>query len=94
MRVGGEDLLVWSFLMALAHGAGLMLLPVMLSQMRLGPTHMMMEAGVRIPQTLPASVILLAVLVHTSSMLGVAGILPLLFFETYEKLGLRLLMLP
>jgi len=85
---------VWSFLMALAHGAGLMLLPVMLSQMRLGTTHTMMEAGVAIPQSLPASVILLAVLVHTSSMLGVAGILPLLFFETYEKLGLRLLMLP
>jgi hypothetical protein len=30
MRVGAKDLVVWSFLMATAHGAGLMLLPVFL----------------------------------------------------------------
>lgn len=91
MRVGGKDLLVWSFLMASAHGAGLMLLPVVLSQMRLGTTQTMMEMGGAVPQSLRASVMLLAVLVHTASMLGVAGILALLFFETYEKVGLRLL---
>lgn len=34
---------------------------------------------------------MLAVLVPTVSMLVVSGILRLLFFETYEKLGLRLL---
>jgi hypothetical protein len=90
MRVGGKDLMVWSFLMASAHGAGLMLLPVLLSQMR-PALDTMMEAGVAVPQSLHASVIPLAVLVHTSSMLCVAGILALLFFETYEKLGLRLL---
>src|SRR5262245_46970939 len=30
MRVGARDLTVWSFLMATAHGAGLMLVPVLL----------------------------------------------------------------
>ena len=30
MQVGATDLLVWSFLMATAHGAGLMLVPVLL----------------------------------------------------------------
>ena len=30
-------------------------------------------------------------LIHTASMLAVAGILALAFFETYEKVGLRLL---
>jgi len=33
----------------------------------------------------------LAVLIHTVTMLAVAGILALLFFETYEKSGLQLL---
>jgi hypothetical protein len=32
-----------------------------------------------------------AVLIHTASMLTVAGILALAFFETYEKTGLQLL---
>src|SRR5258708_7931736 len=31
MRIGFRDLTIWSFLMATAHGAGLMLLPVLLS---------------------------------------------------------------
>jgi hypothetical protein len=89
MRVGGRDLAVWSFLMASAHGAGLMLMPVLLSQPMVGMHHTMMAGDV--PHPLHTSVITLAVLVHTVSMLLVAGVLALLFFETYEKLGLRLL---
>ena len=34
MNVGGRDLIAWSFLMATAHGAGLMLAPVVLSLAR------------------------------------------------------------
>jgi hypothetical protein len=41
--------------------------------------------------SLSASTIGLAVLIHTASMLAVAGILAIVFFETYEKVGLRLL---
>jgi hypothetical protein len=40
---------------------------------------------------LTATTIGLAVLIHTASMLAVAGILAIAFFETYETVGLRLL---
>jgi hypothetical protein len=33
----------------------------------------------------------LAVLIHTGSMLAVAAVLAVLFFETYEKVGLQFL---
>ena len=93
MRVGGRELFVWSFLMASAHGAGLMLLPVLMAQPMSGMTmtHSMAGGTTVIPSSLSASAIALAVLIHTASMLVVAGILAILFFETYEKVGLRLL---
>jgi len=91
MRASRKDLFVWSLLMASAHGAGLMLIPVLLAQPMLGMAPAMAEIAPAVSQPLNASVVLLAVLVHTVSMLVVAGILALLFFETYENLGLRLL---
>ena len=95
MRVGRRELLVWSFLMASAHGAGLMLVPVLLARPMLGMADTMVEpmpAG-----SMPAGsavsmpVILLAVVVHTLALLIVAGILAIFFFESYEKVGLKLL---
>jgi hypothetical protein len=91
MRVGGRDLFVWSFLMASAHGAGLMILPVLMAQPMSAMTRSMAEGTSAIPSALSASAIGFAVLIHTASMLAVAGILAMLFFETYEKVGLRLL---
>jgi hypothetical protein len=91
MRVGGRDLFVWSFLMASAHGAGLMLLPVLMAQPMSGMTHSMAGGTHAMPSSLSASAIAFAVLIHTASMLVVAGILAIVFFETYEKVGLRLL---
>jgi hypothetical protein len=91
MRASRKDLFVWSLLMASAHGAGLMLIPVLLAQPMLGMAPAMAETPPAVSQPLNASVVVLAVLVHTVSMLVVAGILALLFFETYENLGLRLL---
>jgi len=96
MRVGGKDLFVWSFLMASAHGAGLMLLPVLMAQPMSGRTHSMAAGTSVIPYSLSATsltatTIGFAVLIHTASMLAVAGILAIAFFETYEKVGLRLL---
>jgi hypothetical protein len=88
MRMGGKELALWSFLMASAHGAGLMLVPILLSQPMLGMVH---GPAPNFAQPLNASTITLAVLVHTLSMLAVAGALALLFFETYATLGLRLL---
>lgn len=101
MRVGGRDLFVWSFLMASAHGAGLMLLPVLMAQPMSGMTHSMaggtsvisssMSASSFSASSLTPTTIGLAVLIHTASMLAVAGILAIAFFETYEKVGLGLL---
>jgi hypothetical protein len=91
MRVGRKDLFVWSFLMASAHGAGLMLLPVLMARPMPGMTHKMAAGMPVMPSSLSASVMGLAVLIHTASMLAVAGILAVLFFETYEKMGLQLL---
>jgi hypothetical protein len=89
MRVGAQDLFVWSFLMASAHGAGLMLVPILLAQPMAGMTHTLTSG---IPAVhLNASTIALAVLVHTLSLLLVAGALAVFFYETYEKLGLSLL---
>ena len=91
MRVGGKDLLVWSFLMASAHGAGVMLLPILIAQPMPGMTHHMADEMRMVPLSLSASAIGLAVLIHTVSMFFVAGILAVLFFETYERVGLQLL---
>jgi hypothetical protein len=90
MRVGGKDLFIWSFLMASAHGAGLMLLPILMAQPMPGMTHNMGGLSAAL-STHNASVLGLAVLIHTASMLAVAGVLALLFFEAYEKSGLQLL---
>jgi hypothetical protein len=90
MRVGPRDLAIWSFLMASAHGAGLMLIPVLLAQPA-GMHHAM--AGAMTGNGLPLSlnVILFAICVHTAAMLIVAGILALVFFEMYDKAGLKIL---
>ncbi len=88
MRVGGRDLTIWSFLMATAHGAGLMVLPFVLgasapaagSGMHAGHDAMMASVA-------PAAGAAIA-LVHAAGYLVVTGALA---FVVYEKLGLRLL---
>jgi hypothetical protein len=75
MRVGFRDLVVWSFLMASAHGAGLMLAPVFLGLP--GPASHVHAAG---------GLVVLAV--HTGAMLLVMGALALAIYQT---LGLELL---
>lgn len=88
MRVGWWGLSWWSFLMASAHGAGLMVIPVVMAQ----GGHNMAQMGIAgppHPQSMPF--LLATILVHTASLLAIAGILALLLFETYEKSGLVLL---
>jgi hypothetical protein len=91
MRVGRRDLFVWSFLMASAHGAGLMLFPVLLARPTVGMSHAMLGSINRADMPLTANVILLSILVHTATMLIVAGSLALVFFEFYDKVGLKML---
>ena len=92
MRIGSGELALWSFLMATAHGAGLMLFPVLLalpapSQEPATAHH---EHGAHGASLAAASFAqdAAAVLVHTSAMLLVMGALALV---VYEKLGLAIL---
>jgi hypothetical protein len=94
MRVGGKELTVWSFLMASAHGAGLMLIPILLARPMQGMPGMKhtMAGAMPMPQhPVGFSLLALATLIHTGSMLIVAGILAILFYETYDQIGLRFL---
>jgi hypothetical protein len=88
MRVGFRDLTLWSFLMATAHGAGLMLLPVFLLGEGEAPCHgpgCHQAAGLTLTSW-PGY--LLAVGLHTGAMLFTAGGIALL---VYYKLGVALL---
>ncbi|WP_437777040.1 hypothetical protein [Sorangium sp. So ce1097] len=89
MRVGFRDLTWWSFLMATAHGAGLMLLPVfLLGADNPAPCHgggCHSAAGLSL--TSPAGY-LAAVLVHTAAMMAAAAAVALV---VYHKLGVAIL---
>lgn len=93
MRVTPRELALWSFLMASAHGAGLMVLPLVLG-MAAGPsaTGHTGHAGhsVMLLSVLPDGQLagLAATLAHTVGYLVVMGLVAVL---VYEKLGLRLL---
>lgn len=90
MRVGFGDLTLWSFLMASAHGAGLMLVPIMLGWTQGNHAE---HSG----HTLHTGSIaafsgplkwLVAVVVHSAGHLLVSVVIALV---VYEKLGLALL---
>jgi hypothetical protein len=93
MQVGFRDLTFWSFLMASAHGAGLMVLPLILhpaltdampaSGMPPGHEHSMLMASGQGPWTGIS-----ATLIHTLGYLIVTALIALL---VYQKFGLALL---
>jgi hypothetical protein len=85
LRVGPRDLVVWSFLMSSAHGAGLMLLPVLLG-LPLEPVAPDLPVfGLDVATLVQDGA---AVLVHTLAMLVVMGMVAL---AVYEKLGVGVL---
>src|SRR6202022_898966 len=69
MRVGFRDLTVWSFLMASAHGAGLMLAPVLLAPAMQGMHHSTNSSVASGLAGIAPSVLALAVLVHTLGLI-------------------------
>ncbi|GGR95462.1 hypothetical protein GCM10010169_45000 [Micromonospora fulviviridis] len=85
MRLSAAQLAGWSFLMSAAHGAGLMLLPVLLAEpaVTAGP-----HAGHVAAAPAGALTGLAAAAVHTGAMLGVALAVALL---VYEVLGVGVL---
>jgi hypothetical protein len=84
MQVGFRDLIVWSFLIASAHGAGFMVVPVLLGSStvqaadHMGAHHMSASPFVG----------LLTTLLHTAAYLAVMGTLA---WIVYCKFGLALL---
>lgn len=86
MRLGFRELSLWSFVMATAHGAGLMLLPVFL----LGDGGAGCEACQASMGLISSSWLgyVSAVVLHTASMFLVASAIA---FTVYFKLGLGLL---
>jgi hypothetical protein len=86
MQVGFRDLTLWSFLMASAHGAGLMLLPVLLGSNTVEAADQM--AGHHHTAAASPLAALLATGVHTAAYLAITG---LIAWVVYGKLGLAIL---
>jgi hypothetical protein len=92
MQVSARELMVWSFLMASAHGAGLMVLPFVLD--RAGPgvpaAHHVAAYHAAMSPALPDGEwgIILAAAAHGLGYLAITAVLAVL---VYERLGLRLL---
>jgi len=87
MRVGFRDLALWSFLMASAHGAGLMVVPVLLGSNTVEAQGRMASHD-HMSATASPLAGMLATGVHTIAYLAVTG---LLAWVVYRKLGLALL---
>ena len=83
MQVGLLGLGTWSFLMATSHGAGLMLVPVLIPLcLAAAPAQELTAAG-----SLPVA--LAAVGVHTLTMLATTGIIAVLVYEWFGLAFLR-----
>ncbi|HET9801790.1 MAG TPA: hypothetical protein VFP96_01010 [Candidatus Acidoferrum sp.] len=92
MRVGFGDLTLWSFVMASAHGAGLMLVPFFLPSPAAGEVHHRhgaheMHAWAFANFSGP-SLLIAAIVVHT---LGYLIVTALVAIVVYEKLGVAIL---
>ena len=87
MRVGLRGLFGWSFLMSSAHGAGLMLVPILLS---LPPAGGNQDLGlVAYAAGLSPWVGLLAATLHTAALLLVMGLVAVVVYERYGVAFLR-----
>lgn len=83
MKVGWRDLIAWSFLMATAHGAGLMIAPALVVVASVASPVAAMAGMPDAPGTLA-----LAVAVHTAAMLVVMATVA---WIVYRKVGLAVL---
>src|SRR5205085_1828294 len=86
MRVGFRDLTLWSFLMATAHGAGLMLVPVLLGSGTVQAADH--TAGHHHTTAASPLAALAATALHTIAYLAVTGLIAWL---VYSKFGLAIL---
>lgn len=87
MKVGFRDLTLWSFLIATVHGAGLMVLPVVLRSSTVEAADQM-SGHHHLSAAASPFIALLATVVHTIAYLAVTG---LIAWVVYRKLGLAVL---
>ena len=88
MQADARELATWSFLVASAHGAGLMVLPLVIGDMPMGSrTHHMAHATAIGPAHVEWSGVL-AALVHTAGYLLVTALVAVI---VYERVGVRFL---
>jgi hypothetical protein len=87
MQVGFRDLTIWSFLIASAHGAGLMVLPVLLASSTVEAANRMAGNHHTSAAVSPLAA-LLATVIHTTAYLAVTG---LIAWVVYSNLGLAVL---
>jgi hypothetical protein len=85
MRVNRRELTLWSFLMSSAHGAGLMVAPVLLGAGASAEAH---DHGVEDVLSLGMAETVLATVLHVSAMLAVMAVIAVV---VYEKLGVKVL---
>jgi hypothetical protein len=92
MRVNSRELATWSFLMATAHGAGLMLFPILIGMIGMRAHAMPHHHHHMMPATAPGALGMLQataiVLLHTGAMFLVMGAVALI---VYEWVGLKIL---
>ena len=87
MRVSDRELTLWSFLMSSAHGAGLMVAPVLIGlQGELSAGHHGGDLAMVSDLSLPASAA--GIVLHVGAMLLVMGVVAVV---VYEKVGLGIL---
>ena len=88
MQVGARELAIWSFLMASSHGAGLMVLPLVLGDLPVTmQAHHMSQASLFAPAELGWSGTAAAV-IHTAGYLLVTGLIAVI---VYERVGTKFL---
>jgi hypothetical protein len=87
MQVGARELAIWSFLMASAHGAGLMVLPLVIPSV-VGAHSMHQMSALPLGMANVEWSAVWATLVHTAGYLLVTGLLAVI---VYEKVGVRFL---
>lgn len=93
MRVNARDLVVWSFVMATAHGAGLMLLPPIMALRKDAMPEKMAQSGHHAHHIVASDapdpwMALLGVGVHTVALFTVTGVVALV---VYRKVGVDIL---
>ncbi len=96
LSIGIIDLTLWSFIMASAHGAGLMLIPLFLKSapqtpaLHTGPMalHMHVTCGLDFANFSTPWLLTSSVAIHTLGYLLVTGLVAIL---VYEKLGVDIL---